>query len=85
MDLLKSGLAWKVEDGERVTIFEHQWIPHAQNPYVGYWGPDKLAILESISLLWTICEGQVDVLHDSNECRLHQKQEMVEEDASLQQ
>lgn len=34
LDLLRKGLAWKVGNGETITVFGHQWIPGDVNPYL---------------------------------------------------
>lgn len=33
-ELLLKGSAWKVGNGQHISVFVHDWIPRVQNPYV---------------------------------------------------
>lgn len=33
LDLSKQRIAWRLGDGETITVFDHQWISECDNPY----------------------------------------------------
>lgn len=35
LELLRDKIAWRLGDGETITVFGHQWIPESCNPFVG--------------------------------------------------
>lgn len=34
-DLLSQGLKWRIGNGQSIQVLKDQWIPNANNPYIG--------------------------------------------------
>lgn len=63
MELLRKGLAWRVGDGETISIFGHQWIHEMNNSYLQGGVPSEICNFKVRELIdWNVKEWRRPLL-----------------------